>query len=156
MLSTPIASLVNATFSFRCSPCELHDDHSYSGRIVHEGVIKSRNAGEMRRRVFSDLQPAFSPIFIAISPGVAELLGRFNSNNILHVMAAATGDTTPADGMGRITLRQRKRSARGQGIDRYFFDKKFGKMRVVDEATTYLEILNYTVRPPLSSVIVPW
>ncbi|KAK8008325.1 hypothetical protein PG991_010876 [Apiospora marii] len=59
-------------------------------------------------------------------------------------MAAAAGDTIPAAGMGRITLRQRERGFRGQGIDRHFFNKKFDKMRVVDETTTYLEILNYT------------
>ncbi|KAK8071834.1 hypothetical protein PG996_005182, partial [Apiospora saccharicola] len=59
-------------------------------------------------------------------------------------MVAKTGDITPAAGMGRITLKQRERSARGQGIDQYFFDRKFDEMQVVKEATSYLEILNYT------------
>lgn len=65
-------------------------------------------------------------------------------------MTATTEDVPPAAGMGRITLRQRERRSRGQRIDRYFFDKKFDTMRFVDEATTYLEILNYTVRQPLN------
>ncbi|KAK8122930.1 hypothetical protein PG984_011600 [Apiospora sp. TS-2023a] len=60
-------------------------------------------------------------------------------------MVADTGDVAPAAGMGRITLRQRERSARGQGIDQYFFDRKFDDMQIVKEATSYLEILNYTV-----------
>jgi len=50
-----------------------------------------------------------------------------------------------AAGLGRIALERRERTFRGQEFDQYFFAKKFDTMEVVEEATTYLEILNYTV-----------
>ncbi|KAK8132128.1 Mg2+ transporter protein- CorA-like/Zinc transport protein ZntB [Apiospora kogelbergensis] len=59
-------------------------------------------------------------------------------------MNADTGLTMRAVGLGRNTLKRRDRSFRGQEFDQYFFAKKFDEMGVVEEATTYLEIMNYT------------
>ncbi|KAK7983568.1 hypothetical protein PG989_010970 [Apiospora arundinis] len=59
-------------------------------------------------------------------------------------MDTNTGVSVRAAGMGRTIIKQRERSFRGQEFDQYFFAKKFDKMQVVEEATTYLEILNYT------------
>ncbi|KAK8016779.1 hypothetical protein PG993_014968 [Apiospora rasikravindrae] len=63
-------------------------------------------------------------------------------------MDSNTENPNRAAGMGRITLKERERNFRGQEFDQYFFTKKFGQMQVVKEATTYLEILNYTVFNP--------
>ncbi|KAK7962039.1 uncharacterized protein PG986_002864 [Apiospora aurea] len=61
-----------------------------------------------------------------------------------NVMDVDTEDSIRTAGMGRITLKGRERNFRGQEFDRYFFNRKFEEMQVVKEATTYLEILNYT------------
>ncbi|KAK8075393.1 hypothetical protein PG997_010056, partial [Apiospora hydei] len=61
-----------------------------------------------------------------------------------NAMDINTDDSIRTAGMGRITLKGRERDFRGQEFDRYFFNRKFEEMQVVKEATTYLEILNYT------------
>ncbi|KAK8061723.1 hypothetical protein PG994_008089 [Apiospora phragmitis] len=61
-------------------------------------------------------------------------------------MDANAEETPRATGIGRSTLKERERKFRGQEFDQYVFAKKYDQMQVVNEATTYLEVLNYTVR----------